>query len=41
MLDLEVLLVRVGLEKGINAQAQWMPEKEVTTNPVGGELDLS
>ena len=36
MLDVEILLVRVGLEEAIESQAEWGLEEEVASSPVGG-----
>jgi hypothetical protein len=41
LLDVEILLGRVGLEEGIKSQAEWVLEEEVASNPVGGEPELS
>ena len=41
MLDVEVLLVRVGLEEGIKAQIKWVLEAAVASSPVCGGPELS
>jgi hypothetical protein len=41
LLDVEVLLVRVGLEEGIKAQAKWGLEATSASSPVCGGPELS
>jgi hypothetical protein len=41
LLDVEVLLVRVGLEEGIEALGEWVQEGEVASGPISSGSDLS